>query len=155
MKTSVYIDGANLYQGTKPRWGIDYAKFLIWLQHKYKPNQIFMFLWYVKGNEKLYSYLSQCWYILIFKETLEVDGKVKGNCDAELVVQSVSDFYEKRNEQIILVTGDGDFACLVDFCLHKKMAVRICCPNRDFVSYLLRKRNVPLVYLEEIQHKIQ
>jgi len=40
---------------------------------------------------------------------------VKGNCDAELVLKTTSDFYTKSFERCLLVTGDGDFGCLVEF----------------------------------------
>jgi uncharacterized LabA/DUF88 family protein len=105
--TSIYIDGANLHQGAKYRWGIDYKKFKQRLVDKYKTSEIYLFLWYVKGNEPLYSTLSQYGFKLIFKETLSIAGKIKGNCDAELVVKAVSNFYEQNTDKVVLITGDG------------------------------------------------
>lgn len=152
-KTFVYIDGANLHQWSKPRGGIDYRKFKIWLAEKYKTQTIYLFMGYVKGHEALYSQLSEWWYILIFKETLEVEGKVKGNCDAELVVKAVSNFYEEQSTRAILVTSDGDFACLVDFFKEKKHEVILLAPSKTYCSFLLKKRNIPIVFLEEVNKR--
>jgi uncharacterized LabA/DUF88 family protein len=154
-KSYVYIDGANLHQWSKLRWWLDYKKFKIWLQDKYKPEQIYLFLWYVKGNEYLYSQLNQYWYILIFKETLEIAGVVKWNCDAELVVKAVSHHYEEKPLRTILVTGDGDFACLIDFFFEKKQHVVVLAPTKKYCSYLIKKRNLPIVFLEELKQKFQ
>jgi len=148
-----YIDWANLHQGSKPWWGIDYEKFKIRLCEKYKIEKVYLFMGYVKGHEVLYSQLSERWYTLIFKETLEVAGKVKWNCDAELVIKSVSNFYEEWTTKALLVTGDGDFACLVDFFEEKKVNTILLAPNKRFCSYLLKKRNVPIVLLEEVKWK--
>ncbi len=154
-KTYVYIDGANLHQWSKP-WGwIDYARFKRWLTDKYKAEKIFLFMWYVKGNELLYSQLSGLWYALVFKETLEIAWKVKWNCDAELVVSAISNYYEQKTNRAILVTGDGDFSCLVYFFLQKHHEIIILAPSKDYCSYLLKKTNAPLVFLENIQSKLK
>lgn len=156
MQSYIYIDWANLHQWSKSRGGIDYQKLKQRLCDKYDAKRIFLFLWYIKWKESLYSKLSEQWYTLIFKETLEVDWKVKWNCDAELVIKAVSNVYEDNSiQQSVLITGDGDFACLVDFLLEKQHKVIIIAPNRSYVSYLLKKKNTPVVYLEEQKHKIQ
>lgn len=92
---------------------------------------------------------------MVFKETLNIKGTVKGNCDAELVVKAVTDYYEQHTDQVILVTGDGDFSCLVDFFTERKCKVVICAPDKKSCSYLLKKRNVPIVWLDEVKGKIQ
>lgn len=154
MESFVYIDGANLHQWSKIRkTDLDYARFFKRLQDKYKPTTIYMFVWYIKGKEKLYTSLSGIWYNLIFKETLKIDGKVKGNCDAELVIKAVSDFYEHKTEKWILVTWDGDFGCLIDFYQNKWCKTILLAPNQKFCSYLLKKHNIPITFLEEVCHK--
>lgn len=154
MKSFVYIDGANLHQWSKLwKQAIDYARFFKRLSDKYKPTQIYMFVWYIEEKKKLYTHLSDIWFTLIFKETLVVEGKVKGNCDAELVIQAVSDFYDHNTKRWILVSGDGDFGCLLDFYIHKKCRTILLAPNQQFCSYLLKKKNTPIVFLEDVAHK--
>ena len=76
------------------------------------------FIGQVPGNEKLYASLRSKGYELIFKPTTihkENDKPVvKGNVDAELVLYAAAIYY-KRYKKAIIVSGDGDFACLIDF----------------------------------------
>lgn len=156
MSVHVYIDGANLYRWVKGEWWeIDYVRFRKWLKDKYKAEKVYLFMWYIKWYEKLYTYLSKNWYILIFKETLEIKGKVKWNCDAELVVEVMKDYYESNLGKVILVTWDGDFACVIDFLKEKVCSVILLAPSKKFCSFLLKKRNIPIVFIEEIKRKFQ
>ena len=41
------------------------------------------------------------------------EGKPKGNVDAELVLQAMIDYQDY--ERAVIVTSDGDFACLVRY----------------------------------------
>lgn len=54
-------------------------------------------------------------------------GRVKGNVDAELVLQAM------------IVSGDGDFHCLIKHLKDKKKLEKLIIPNRDKFSSLLRK----------------
>jgi len=155
MKSYIYIDWANLHQWAKSWWGIDYRKLKQWLVDKYDAQKIYLFIWYIKWKESLYSQLSLQGYTLIFKETLEIDGKVKGNCDAELVVQAMSNYYEHPMDQSILITWDGDFACLIYFFISKNHHISVIAPNKNYCSYLIKKTTVPIVMLEELKHKLQ
>ena len=62
--------------------------------------------WYIGWNEpiaaykNIYTNLQELGFTLIFKEvTYDGNGKVKGNCDADLVLQSVRDYYEKKYDK--------------------------------------------------------
>lgn len=151
--TSIYIDGANLHRGIlSQNWEIDYKRFFVWLSEKYKTRKIYLFLGYLKTQKRLYDFLKNCGYILIFKETLVLkNGATKGNCDAELVIQALEDFYESKTkiEQAILISGDGDFACLIDFWQQKKVFPKVFIPNRKYCSYLLKKKNISMIFLED------
>ena len=41
--------------------------------------------------------------------------RLRENCDAELVLQAVRDFYENNFEKMIIISSDGDFGCLIQF----------------------------------------
>src|SRR3989344_1822411 len=115
-KINIYIDGNNLYRGASELGhSIDYKKFRGWLRQKYNPTNVYLFIGLVPSRTKFYEYLQECNFILVFKQTVSVEGVIKGNCDAELVLKTVSDFYTKTFDKCILVTGDGDFGCLVEF----------------------------------------
>ncbi|MFA5831768.1 MAG: NYN domain-containing protein [Candidatus Paceibacterota bacterium] len=155
-KTNIYIDGANLHRAAKElHFEIDYKKFYGWLRQKYNPDKIYLFMGLIPSNAKLYNYLQESGFSIIFKETVSVGVDIKGNCDAELVLHSVSDFYTNKADTFILITGDGDFACLVKFLLENKKYVFILAPHNKKCSFLLRKSGARLVYLNDLYHKFQ
>jgi uncharacterized LabA/DUF88 family protein len=153
-----YIDGANLHKGIEELgWRLDYKRFRVYLRDKYAAQKAYMFLGFVAGNSNLYRNLQDAGYTLIFKPTiLYGKGEIKGNCDAELVLQAVSDLYEERCEKAILVSGDGDFACLVNFLIEKKRLKAVLSPSHRKASVLLRK-SVPnsIVFLERFRERLE
>ena len=133
-----FIDSQNLYLGIKDLgWKLDYKKFRIYLAEKYAVKKAYMFMGYLQCNTNLYRFLQKVGYILIFKPILSgVDGLVKGNVDADLVLQAMIDY--KCYNKAIIITGDGDFYCLVKyFCKHNKL-LRVFVPNRYKYSILLK-----------------
>ena len=157
MKTYCYIDAANLNRGAKDLGvEIDYKKMYGWLRQKYQTDKIYLFIGLVPQYTKLYEYLGECGYILVFKETLRnKEGEVKGNCDAELVLKAVSNHYEQAVDQFVLVSGDGDFRCLVDFLQEKDRQVILAVPDRKKCSILLKRTNAPMAYLQDHYHKFK
>lgn len=149
MGCTAYIDGANLHKGIQSLgWELDYTKFFQWITLKYKAEQVYIFLGYIATHQALYDKLTTIGYNIIFKEVSTHMGQPKGNCDAEMVLQIVSDYYENNVTKAIVITGDGDFACILDFLKQKNTFYRLIAPNLAYSSYLLRKRNLPTVYLE-------
>lgn len=153
-KINIYIDGNNLYRGAKElSHEIDYKKFRGWLRQKYNVANIYLFIGLVSARTKFYEYLQECGFILIFKQTVSVSGIVKGNCDAELVLKAVSDFYTKAYDKCILISGDGDFGCLVEFLAQNSVLVGVLAPDENKCSFLLRNKNVEITFLNEHYHK--
>ena len=83
----------------------------------------FLFIGFVEGNNDLYvSSISR--FSCVFKPTLEYkDGTTKGNCDAELVLHAMIEY--PNYDKAIIVTGDGDFYCLLQY-LIEKGKIRAC-----------------------------
>lgn len=102
---------------------------------------------------KFYEYLQKCGYILIFKQIISVGEKIKGNCDAELVLKTLTDFYTNSFSSCILITGDGDFGCLAEFLKENKAIDCIIAPDKDKCSILLRNKNIKITFLNEHYHK--
>lgn len=153
-KINIYIDGNNLYRAAKELgFEIDYKKFRGWLRQKYDPAAVYLFIGLVPSRTSFYEHLQECGFILIFKQTISVGGVVKGNCDAELVLKTVSDFYTKAFTSCVLVTGDGDFGCLVEFLQNNKAVDRIIAPAEDRCSILLKNKNIGITFLNEHYHK--
>jgi len=153
-KVNIYIDGNNLYRSAKELgFVIDYKKFRGWLRQKYDTDKVYLFIGLVPERVKFYEYLQECGFILIFKQTVSVGGTIKGNCDAELVLKTVSDFYTKSFDSCILITGDGDFGCLVEFLEENKSLGLVISPDKNKCSILLRNKNTEITFLNEHYHK--
>jgi len=149
-----YIDGANLHKGIASLgWKLDYARFRVWLSEKYGAQIAYLFIGLVPKYKELYTYLQKCGFTLIFKEVVyDGDGKAKGNCDADLVLQAVCDAYEKKFDRAILVSSDGDYAGLVKFLKERNNLRVILSPHvKDKCSILLKRTDAPITYLNDVR----
>ncbi|MDZ7291647.1 MAG: NYN domain-containing protein [candidate division KSB1 bacterium] len=95
--------------------------------------------------------------MLIFKPVLWSARKgVKGNVDAELVLQTMVDYPHYR--KAVIVTGDGDFYCLVKYLYEQGKLLRVLIPNRYKYSVLLR-RAVPstqyLAFMNDLRKRVE
>ena len=152
-----FIDSQNLNLGVKDQgWTLDFAKFRILLKEKYHVEKAYLFIGQVVGNELLYASLQESGYILIFKPTLErKEGRkmaVKGNVDAELVLHAMIQY--KNYDKAIIVSGDGDFHCLVEYLEEKNKLYKIIAPNRKYSS-LLRKFAGFIILIELFRKKVE
>ena len=134
-----FIDSQNLNLAIREiGWKLDFGKFRVHLKEKYGVSKAYIFVGFVEEQRDLYTRLHEKGYVLIFKPTLRYkDGKIKGNCDAELVLQAMIDFnnYDKG----VVVTGDGDFHCLVKYLIKKDKLEKLLIPNQAQYSALLKR----------------
>jgi uncharacterized LabA/DUF88 family protein len=159
LNLSVQKDIVNL--GTKELiykgWKLDFKRFFIYLQDKYKVEKAFLFIGRVSGNESLYTFLEGVGYQVIYKPTLDyAEGKekfTKGNVDAELVLHTMIEY--PNYSKAIIVSGDGDYFCLIEYLELQNKLLRIFIPNKMSYSSLLRKFNRYLVYLTDLQAKLE
>jgi uncharacterized LabA/DUF88 family protein len=153
-----YIDGANLHKGIEELgWHLDYKRFRVYLHDKYAVKKAYIFLGFVAGNSNLYRNLQDWGYTIVFKPTIpDGKGELKGNCDAELVLQAVSDLCDEQYDKAVLVSGDGDFTCLVNFLVEKKRLKVVLSPSHKKASVLLR-RAAPnsVVFLERFRDRLE
>ena len=105
-------------------------------------------------NQDLYTGLQKDGYILVFKPTLTLPGgKVKGNVDAELVLHTMIE-YPNYNKALI-VTGDGDFYCLVDYLIKHDKLLKLMIPNKKEFSSLFRKLMRYIVFMDNLKNKLE
>jgi len=152
-----FIDSQNLNLGVMELgWKLDFARFRVYLKDKHNVSKAFLFIGYVEGNQDLYTALQEYGYIVIFKPVLEYkDGKTKGNCDAELVLQAMIEF--PRYDKAVIVTGDGDFHCLVKYLLGEEKLKAVLIPNRLKFSALLKFKMFRsyLRYMNDLRNKLE
>jgi len=145
MKNIAFIDGQNLYMGTKSGnepWKVNLTKFRIYLEKKYSVEKAYYFLGCIQEkHQELYEEIQNAGFILIFKEhSSAMLGKKKGNVDTDLVFNVMKKLYKKEDfEQIVLISGDGDYKMLVEFLIEEKRFKKILFPNKSRASSLYKK----------------
>jgi uncharacterized LabA/DUF88 family protein len=147
-----YIDGANLYMGMEGLgWKLDYRRFRVWLSEKYGVKLAYLFIGLIPKYKELYKYLQEAGFTLVFKEVVyDGDGKPKGNCDADLVLQATRDAYENKFDKIIIVTSDGDYAGLAKFLQERQKLLAIVSPsNEKKCSILLKRTGARISYIND------
>lgn len=152
-----FIDSQNVNLTTQEcGWKLDFKRFYIYLKDKYKVSKVFLFIGYVAGNEALYTFLQKAGYIVVFKPTLEYRKKekiyTKGNVDAELVLHAMIEYLNYN--KAIIISGDGDFHCLIEYLEKQGKLLHIVIPNSRKYSALLRKYKNYFVYLDVLKNKL-
>jgi uncharacterized LabA/DUF88 family protein len=151
-----FIDSQNLNLGVKSQgWNLNFNRFRKFLKDKYGVEKAYLFIGFVSGNQKLYTELQENGYICIFKPTLTIKEngltRVKGNVDAELVLHTMIEYgnYQKA----VIVSGDGDFYCLIEYLIDNDKLKKIIAPNIHFSS-LLRKFSYYIVNIQLFKNKL-
>ena len=149
-----FIDSQNLNVSTqKFGWKMDWQKFRKWLGDRYGVGKAFMFIGYIPENESLYEQMHDAGYAVVLKPTFDMtkprledvrkdDDKkdkkpedkkpVKGNIDAELVLWAMKEM--SNYDKAIIVSGDGDFFCLVEYLADKKRLLHLLTPSGHYSS---------------------
>ncbi|NBU33142.1 NYN domain-containing protein [bacterium] len=153
-----FIDSQNLNLGIKSLgWQLDWRKFRLYLTNKYHIEVAYLFIGMMPGNEALYDSLQASGYRLIFKPTTEysIDGKVavKGNVDAEMVLYAAAKVINDYDKALI-ISGDGDFACLIEYLEEKKKLLHLVVPN-DRYSKLLGRFTKKIVRMSQLKRNVE
>lgn len=142
MGNIAYIDGQNLYLGTKEEgWAIDHKRFRVYLKEKYKIDEVYYFLGFVNEVEQdLYDKLQKAGFILAFREHSKVlKGLKKGNVDSDIIFHVMRKLAEgDMFDTVFLISGDGDYKKMVDYLIKKKRFGKILFPNKKFASSLYK-----------------
>lgn len=150
-----FIDSQNLNLGIKALgWKLDFKRFRVYLKDKCNVEKAFLFIGYVPEYQNLYTKLQEDGYICVFKPTLKLkNNKVKGNVDAELVLSSMVEF--SNYQKAVIVSGDGDFHCLIEYLIKTNKLQRLFIPNHTKFSSLLRKFSKQAIFMDTLKEKIE
>ncbi len=135
-------------------WKIDWARFNIYLKHKYRVTQAYLFIGFIPEHNDIYDELQKAGFVLKFKPVLP-NGKdgVKGNVDADLVLQAMIDY--PNYDKAVLVTSDGDFYSLARYLYDSKKLLAVLSPHRKTCSSLLRKSaKDKMAYMDTLEEKL-
>lgn len=149
VRNDIFQHRKKIYAG----WQLDFERFFVYLRAKYHVRKAFLFIGYRKEYEDLYKRLDNAGFTLIFKPTLDSQGKTKGNVDAELVLHTVDMI--KQYQKAIIVTGDGDFHCLVEYLIKKKKLYKLLIPNQYSYSSLLREFKKYISFISLLKGKLE
>ncbi len=148
-----FIDSQNVNVSTqKFGWKMDWRKFRKFLRDKYDVTQAYMFIGYVPEYKDMYEFLHDAGYAIVLKPTYDMskprdtiakpdptkDGgaedrkPVKGNVDAELVLWAMKEL--KNYDKAVIISGDGDFFCLVEYLEQQGKLLKLMPPNVHYSS---------------------
>ncbi len=131
-----FIDSQNLHMGVQAQgWKLDFKRFKSYLQSRHNVSKAFLFIGYIEEQADMYQKLREMGYTLVFKPTVTSgEGEVKGNVDAELVLQVMKEWSEYN--RAVIVSGDGDFYNLVEYLKEQKKLEVLLIPNKHRYSQL-------------------
>jgi uncharacterized LabA/DUF88 family protein len=117
----------------------------------------FLFIGRVNGKKDLYDYLEKSGYQLIFEPTLvfndeDKEKRIKGNVDAELVLHTMIEI--PNFSKAIIVAGDGDYHCLIEYLSNQNKLLHVFIPNRYSYSSLLRRFSDYFVFVSDLKAKL-
>jgi len=167
-----FIDSQNLNVSTqKFGWKMDWQKFRQFLADKYGVSKAFMFIGYIPENESLYEQMHEAGYAVVLKPTFDMtkprledndeSGKphkpedkkpVKGNIDAELVLWAMKEM--SNYDKAIIVSGDGDFYCLVEYLEQKNRLLHLLTPSSHY-SGLYNRYDDYVVRLDQFKRELR
>ncbi len=153
---AAFIDGNNLHRSTLGMgWKLDTKRFRRYLEEMYGVYKAYYFMGHIEREQKLYDTLKSRGYELVFKETyIDVNGELKGNIDPELVLKAMIQYRVYRDA--IIVTSDGDFACLVEYLIKKKKLRSVIASSKRGCSHLLEKASGTYIcYMDELRNKLE
>lgn len=151
-----FIDSQNLYKGINAQgWRLDYRKFRVYLREKYSVAEAYFFIGYIPNNQRLYHEMEGYGYKIIFKPIVGDGDSVKGNVDAELVLQAMHEY--PNYDKAVIVSGDGDFYCLVKYLYERNKFARLIVPDKYKYSVLLRRsfsRKEGITFLNDLRKRL-
>ncbi|MBI4633426.1 MAG: NYN domain-containing protein [Deltaproteobacteria bacterium] len=150
-----FIDSQNLNLSIQDQgWKLDWGKFRIYLKDKHRVTKAYFFIGFIPTNQSLYTSLQKDGYILIFKPTLSLpNGKPKGNVDAELVLHTILEI--NNYDKAVIVSGDGDYYCLVKHLKKENKLKSLVIPNRNRYSSLLREFSSEMAFVTDLKQKVE
>ncbi len=150
-----YIDAQNLNLGMRTLgWKLNLRRFRSYLEQMFHVVKAYIFFGYISENQELYDAFRKAGFILMFKPLRPAtDGTIKGNIDADLVLQAMIDYPEYH--RAVIVTSDGDFHGLVAYLYNTNKLETVISPNRYKCSNLLvQAARERITFLNELERQL-
>lgn len=158
-----FIDSQNLNLGVQRMgWKMSWRKLIEYLHEEHGVTKAFMFIGYMQENEDLYKQMHETGYHVILKPTLDMfetadekkkeDKDIKGNVDADLVLEAMKQW--PNYDKAIIISGDGDFYGLIEYLSQKHKLKHVMTPNWQYSS-LLKEFESYIVRIDKLKGKLQ
>jgi uncharacterized LabA/DUF88 family protein len=149
-----FIDSQNLNLAILDQgWKLDFVRFRRYLKDKYSITKAILFMGHISKYEPMYNKLRSAGFEIVFKPIVEREGEVKGNVDTELVLHAAAVEFGNYDKALI-VTGDGDFRCLIEYLKQHDKLLKLMVPNSYKYSSLLRKFIKDIVFMNNLRQKL-
>jgi uncharacterized LabA/DUF88 family protein len=152
LRTTVYIDAANLILSARTH-GVVYSieRLLKYFVYKYSATKCVYFTARIDALSADYALLEKLGVEIVYKQLYHEGGKTKGNCDVEITHKLTLDVAHKNVDNVVLVTGDGDFASLIDYVHASGVCIQLfAISERDTSRLLKAKKFLRIVYLSSV-----
>ncbi|MEK9153847.1 MAG: NYN domain-containing protein [Patescibacteria group bacterium] len=151
-QTIIYIDAANIILSAQNLgFNLDIFKLIRHLTDSFRAARIIYFTGNFKSKREEFKKLEDMKVELVYKEIYNEEHKAKANCDVEISHRMTYDILLNTVDKIVLVSGDGDFACLCDFARFKNIAVKVMAFDPISCSRMIKRRQFARVsYLVEL-----
>lgn len=165
---AAFIDSQNLNLGIqKVGWKMDWRKFREYLRSVHNVTDAYMFVGYIPENEDMYLQLHEAGYRIVLKPLSDLsrpedattnsnkDAKdkkpIKGNIDAELVLWAMKEY--NNYDKAIIVSGDSDFYCLLEYFEEKSKLAKVLVPNWQYAK-MFNKYEEYIIRLDQMKAEL-
>lgn len=110
------------------------------MKDQYNVEKAYFFGAVDEENQDIYELIQEAGFILMFRErSRSMLGKKKENADTDIVFSVMSKIADgEKFEQVVLVSGDGDYFKMVRYLVEKERFCKLLSPNRHSTSSLYR-----------------
>ena len=154
----VYIDGANVFYTQRDLgWIFDWKKLKKVIENNFHCDN-FYFYTSLKSKEnrqvKQIERLKKWGFQVITKPPKRIKGELKANFDVEISLDIIFTILDGWKGNIVLLSGDSDFAYLVKI-IHKRFSRKIFVfSSRKFISWELRYLADKVLLFEDFKKEI-
>jgi uncharacterized LabA/DUF88 family protein len=125
-QTTVYIDAANiLFSAKNLGIDLDMLRLVRYMRDIYKDGTVIYFTGKLVSQEQLYTGIQALGAEIVFKDIYNENAKLKANCDVEISHRFTSDILLGLTQDVVVLSGDGDFVALYDFAKIKNVPILV------------------------------
>lgn len=179
-RTIGLIDAANIiYANRYLRWPIDHQRLIKYLRERYNANKVIYYAGLEKKNKrkaKFYKKIESFGFEIKIKPVIEFKGKFywksfrcpkcyrriskkfqapptkKANCDVDLTIDAIQ--CSPQYDTLLLFSGDGDFATLIDF-LKAKKKITVVFSSKENCSRKLRQKAYRFIEINQLKEVLE